>query len=143
MSARLVIDQLLVERLELYSLVGVGSPGWLERRRLNEDEMPERSRGRLRSCVHPMANRPALHEDDGMVAILARDCRRQSRNESRLGPAHHLLEAVCRNVMTFVNDEMTVIRHAIVNDTFLDEALNHGDIEQSRWPGPTSADATD
>lgn len=48
-----------------------------------------------------MANGPALHEDDRMVAVLARDGRRQPHDESGCGPACHLLETVCGQVMTF------------------------------------------
>ena len=47
--AQLVVDQLLVERLELHSLVGIRTPARLERRRLHEDEVLERAGGRLRS----------------------------------------------------------------------------------------------
>ena len=128
--AQLVVDQLLVERLELHPLVGIGTPVRLERRRLHEDEVLERASGRLRSCVHSMANRSALHEDDGMVAVLARDGRRQPHDESRLGLARHLLEAVRRQVMALVDDQMAVVGHAIIDDTFSDQTLNDGHVEQ-------------
>lgn len=92
--AQFVIDQLLVESLELHSLVAIRTAVRMERRGLHEDEVLEGASGRLRFCVHSMANRSALHEDDGMVAVLARDSRRKPRDESRLGLTRHLLEAV-------------------------------------------------
>ena len=49
--ASVVVDQFLIERLELHSLVRVGSPARLKRRRLHEDEMFKRAGCRLRSGV--------------------------------------------------------------------------------------------
>ena len=125
-----VVDQLLVERLELRAFVGVGASGRLERRWLHEDVVLERTCRRLRSRVHSMPHRTALHEDDRMVAVLARDSRGQPQDESRLGLTRHLLEAVGRQVMAFVDDQMAVLGDAIVNDTLPDETLNDGDVEQ-------------
>ena len=140
--ARLVVDQLLIERLELHALVGIGSPGRLERRRLHEDEVLERPRGRLRPRVDAMPDRSALHEDDRMVTVLARDGRRQPDDESGLGLARDLLEAVRRQVMTLVDDQVAVVGHAIIDDALPDEALNDRDVEQSGRPASPAADAT-
>ena len=126
---QLVVNQFLVEGLELHSLVGLRPPARLEGRRLHEDDVLEGAGRRLRSCVHSMANRSALHEDDGVVAVLARDGRRQAHDEPRLGLARHLLEAVRGQVMTFVDDQVAVLGHAIRDDTLPDEALNDGDVE--------------
>jgi len=78
-----------------------------------------------------------------MVAVLARDGRRQSRDKSCLGLTRHLLEAVRRDVMTLVDNQLTVVRHAIINDTFPDETLNDGDVEQPGRSASPAADATD
>ena len=76
-----------------------------------------------------MPDRPALHEDDRVVAILAGDGRRQPEHEPRLGLSRDLLEAVGRQVMALVDDQVAVVGDAIVDDALSDEALNHGDIE--------------
>lgn len=73
--AQVVVDQLLVQRLELHTPVGLGAPARQEGRRLHEDEMFKGAGRRLGSRVVAIADRPALHEDDGMVAILPRNGR--------------------------------------------------------------------
>ena len=88
-----------------------------------------------------MTHRPALHEDDRVVAVLARDGRRQSEDESSLCLAGHLFEAVGREVVALVHDQVAVVRDAVVDDTFPDEALNDGDVEQPGWSVSSAADA--
>ena len=138
--ARVVVHQLLVERLELHALVGVGSSCRLERRRLHEDEVLERSRRRLHSRIHAMPDRPALHEDDRVVAVLPRDGRRQPEDEPRLRLARDLFEAVRRQVVALVDDQVAVVGHAIIDDALPDQALNDRDIEQ---PGRRVSPAAD
>lgn len=105
--------------------------------------MFERSSGRLHSRIHPMADRTTLHEDDGMVAVLAGNGRRQPNDEPRLDLAGDLLEAVGRHVMALVNDHMAVISHAIINNTLPDQALDEGDVELSGRPVSSAADSAD
>ena len=64
--------------------------------------------GGLRSGIDAVAYRAALHEDDGMVAILARDRRRQTQNVPGLGATGRELEADGRQVMALVDDEVTI-----------------------------------
>ena len=125
---RLVVDQLLIERLKLDALVRIGRPVRLERRRLNEDEVLERARRRLCASVHAMPNRAALHEDDRMMAVLAGDGRRQSNDESGLRLPGHLLEAVRRQMMALVDDHMAVFGDAIIHDALADQTLNDADV---------------
>ena len=141
--ALLVGNQLLVQSLELRSLVGFRIPSWLECRRLHEDDVIERVNRRLSSCGHSVANGTALHEDNWVVTVLASDGRRQPHNESRLGLAYHLLEAPRRQVVTLVDDQVAVVGQAVLDDTFPDETLDNGDVEQSGRPGLASADSTD
>ena len=70
-SSRLVFDQLSIEGLKFHTLVRIRASGRLERGRLNQHEMLERAGCRLHASVHLMSHRTALHEDDGMVAVLA------------------------------------------------------------------------
>src|SRR5690349_17881179 len=71
----LIVDQLLIERLECDPPVGVGRLGRLKGCRLDKNEMFKRPRGSLRPCVDPMSNGSALHEDDGVMSVLTRDGR--------------------------------------------------------------------
>ena len=64
-------------------------------------------------------------------------------DESRLGLARHLLEAVRRQVMAFVDDHVAVVGDAIIDDTLPDEALNDGDVEQPGRSASPAADSTD
>ena len=59
-----------------------------------------------------MTHGTALHEDDRMVAVLARDGGGQPRDESRLRPTDDLLEALGGQMMAFIHDEMTVFSDA-------------------------------
>ncbi len=116
--ALLIADQLLVQGQEFNALVRGGFPDWLKCSRLHDDEVRERPACRLHFRVHAMANRSALHEDDRMVAILAGNGRRQSQDIPCLGLTHHLLEARRREVMTLVDDHVTVLGDAIIDDAF-------------------------
>ncbi len=75
MSAWLVVDQLLVDSLELDTLVSIWISLRLERGRLHEDIVLEGAGRRLRPGVHSVSHRSALHEDDRMVTVLACDGR--------------------------------------------------------------------
>src|SRR5262245_37807698 len=90
-----------------------------------------------------MPDRAALHEDDWMVAVLA--CHRggQPEDEARLGLPRHLLEAVRREMVAFVDDEVAVVGNAVVDDALAHQALNHCDIDQPGWPVPATADTAD
>ena len=71
-----------------------------------------------------MTNRPALHEDDRMVAVLAGDGRGQARDELRLCPADDLLETLSGQVVAFVNDEMSVVSHQVTHHVLSHQALD-------------------
>ncbi len=90
----LVVDQELIKRLELDPFVRTCDAAGLKRGRANNDRVFERSCRRLRSGVDPMPHRTALHEDDWMMTVLARHCRGQAQDESRLRPTDHLFKAV-------------------------------------------------
>ena len=92
--------------------------------------MLERPGSGLHPRVHAVSHGPALHEDDRMVAVLARDRRRQSDDESRLGLSRNLLEAMGRQVVALVDNQVAVVGDPVVHNALLDEALDDGDIEQ-------------
>jgi hypothetical protein len=95
-SSSLVVDQLLIERLKFDALVRFGVPRRPERCRLNQHEVLKRSGRRLYAGTYLMPNWAAVHEDDRMVAVLACDGCRQTKDESGLGLPCNLLETVRR-----------------------------------------------
>ncbi len=46
-------------------------------------------------------------------------------------------------MVAFVDHEVAVVRHAVVDDSLAHQALNHGDIEQPGWPVSPAADTAD
>ena len=103
----------------------------------------KRTCGRLCPGIDPMTNRPALHEDDRMVAVLARDGRGQARDESRLCPADDLLEALRGQVMAFVDDQMAIVSHQVTHHVLSHEALDDRDVQRSRRLLSPAADSAD
>ena len=99
--------------------VGLRRAGRLKGCRLHQGVVLERAGGRLCLGVHAVPNRTALHEDDWMMTILTRDGRGQPEDESCLGLASHLLEAMGGEVVAFIGDEVpvpidTVVDHALL-----------------------------
>jgi hypothetical protein len=92
-----------------------------------------------------MPNWAALHEDDRVVAILSRDSGREAKNELRLRTSDNLFEAMRGEMMTFINDQMSILRNTIIDDALSHETLDHSDINFScRLAAPASdpADVT-
>ena len=67
-----------------------------------------------------------------MVAVLAGNRRRQSDDESRLGLAHDLFEALGGQMVTLVHDHVSVVGDAIVHYALSHEALNNRHIDATR-----------
>ena len=78
-----------------------------------------------------------------MVSVFARDGGRQAEDKTRLGTTSDLLEAVGRQMMAFVDDQMTVVADAVVHDAFADEALDHRDIKAAGRLSPPAANPVD
>lgn len=77
-----------------------------------------------------MSDGTALHEDDRVMAILPRHGRGQANHELSLRPTNHLLKAVRRQVVAFIDDDLPILADAVINDPLADEALNDGHVEQ-------------
>ena len=82
--------------------------------------MNDSSTGRLDAGVNAVTNGTELHEDNRVVAILARHGRRQAEHIAGLSSAGYKLKARRGQVMAFVNDKMTIVR-----DEIRDFALPH------------------
>src|SRR4029077_15540808 len=79
--ARLVLDQLLVQSMELDSGVCTCGVVRLKRRRTYDHGVLKRSCGGLTLRADSKPYRSALHEDDRVVTVLPRDGRGQPRHE--------------------------------------------------------------
>lgn len=142
-SARLVVDQLLIQDLKFDALVRIRAFRRLECCGLNEHEMLEGARRGLCTGIDLVSNRTALHEDDRIVTILACDGCRQAKYE--LGPclACNLFETVRRQMVAFVDDHVAVIGDEVSDHALADEALNDADVDPSSRSTSASADSTD
>ena len=96
----------------------------------------------LVTIIHPVTHRAALHKNYRLVSIFARHSRRQTSYIFGLGLAHHLFKADRRNVVAFVNNQVTVIANQVTDNPFLAQALDHGYIEISVRFVPTTAKLT-
>ena len=128
--ARVIVHQLLIERLKLHPLVRVGCARRLERRWLHEGEVLKRPSSRLHSRIHAVPYRPTLHEDDRVVPVFPRHRGRQPEHEPRLRLSRDLFEAMGRQVVALVNNHVTVAGYTVVDDALLDQALNHRDVQE-------------
>ena len=141
--AQVVIDQFLIQRLELDPRVRFGAADRFEGSRLHKDPVLEWPGHCLRLRVHAVAHRPALHENNGMVAVLAFHGRRQPDDEPRFGPARHLLEALRGEVMALVDDQLAIVSDLVGNHALVDQALNEGDVDPPVRPSSPAVDAAD
>jgi hypothetical protein len=121
-------------------VIAIRAARGLERRRTDDHRVLERSRDRLCLRAYTMADRTTLHGDDGVMTVFPRDGRGQPGDESRLRPSCHLFEAGCRQVMTFIDDHVSVSAYTIVDNSLASEALNERDVEH---PARAIASAAD
>ena len=99
------------------------------------------SRG-LGARVDTMPYLAALHEDDRLVTVLSRHRRRKAEYKLRLRPPGHKFEARRREMMTFVDDEMPVIRDEIRYLAPPREALDQGDVDDARRSAASAANVS-
>ena len=109
----------------------------------NKNRMLERASRGLFLGIDTMAHGAALHEDDRMVPVLARHSCGQPGNKFRLCPTSHLLKAVGRQMVAFVNDQMAVFGYTVVNDAFAYQALNERDVNHAVGFLSSASDMTD
>src|SRR5207302_1578026 len=105
----------------------------------DENGVGKRTPDRLRLRADTMSHRAALHEDDRMMPILASDRCRQSRDKLSLRAPDDLFEAVGRQMMALVYDQMAIFANAVFDDAFAHETLNESNIEcTARFTAPTT-----
>ena len=87
-----------------------------------------------------MPYRTALHEYDRVVSILASDGRRKAENEAGFTAACHKLEAHGRQMVAFINDEVTIASDKIRHFTLADKALDQCNVYPTGGFPPASTD---
>jgi hypothetical protein len=93
--------------------------------------------------VHPIANAAALHQDDRMMAILAKRRGRQTEHITHFHLTEHLLEAKRGKMVAFINDNLSIFSHDIFHDAFSIQALKHGNINLSGRLPPSRTNLPD
>lgn len=87
--------------------------------------------------------RPALHEDDRMLAISANRCGCQAQHELRLGPFEDGVERRCAHVVALVDDDLPVVFDQRVHLAQAGQRLHHGDVDLAGGFGFAAADSAD
>ena len=105
--------------------------------------MPERALPGLRLRARPEPDRTALHEDDRMVAVPARDRRREPEHVFRLRAAGDGLEADGGDMVALVDHEMPVVGDDVVHLALAHQALYDADIDDAAGLAPAAADPSD
>ena len=141
--AGFIRDQFGVQFLKLDSHILGKGPRRAKPRGTDMDGVRKRTCGRLCPGIDPMTNRPALHEDDRMVAIFAGDRRGQARDELRLCPADDLLETLSGQVVAFVNNQMSIICHQVTYHVLANQALDDRDVQRPCRLLSSAADSAD
>jgi len=114
--AWVVLNQAPVQRLELQTPVWLRASQGHEGRRLHEHEVLEGAGGGLCPWVDTMPDRSALHADDRVVTVFAGHRGGQTKDEPGLRLPGDVLEALRRQVVALVDDEVPVVGDALVND---------------------------
>ena len=105
--------------------------------------MAERPFGGLPAGIDTEPHRSALHEDDGMMPVLAGYRGGQAEDIPRLAATRHRLEAYRRQVVTFVDDEVTIVGDHVIDFALAHQALNDGDVDDTGRAALAAADLTD
>ena len=112
--------------------------------RLPWDHMVGKRAGiRLPPCIILEADRTALHEDDGMVAVFPGDRSGKSQHILCLAAAGDILKTHGGEVMAFIDDEVSVLGDAVIRAGLLVKTLNQGDIDHAGRISFPVSDPTD
>ena len=127
--ARFRADDLGAEILVFQPPVGIRFGGGAEPGGTDDHVMGKGPGVRLLFGIHAMADRAALHEDDRVMAVFPRDGSGQPEHEAGLRAAGDEFETVGGEVMAFIDDQVPVVRHAVIDGTLADQALDQRDID--------------
>src|ERR1700739_1476194 len=100
--------------------------------RLSHDQlMLKRSARRVALSIHPVTDGPKLHLGDGLVAIAPLRRGSEAGEIARLHLRQNTLKGKCRQVVAFIDEDVTVGSNEIVYSFLTDEALHHRHIKAS------------
>src|SRR3989304_7725823 len=138
--AYVICNQLGIEFVKLKPDIMRRYCQWMKSSRPNAHRVLKRTCCRLRFCIDSMSNRTTLHENDWMMTVFASHGGRQARNELGLCLPHDLLEAVCGQMVAFVDDQVSVFSHQVIDRSLSHKTLDQRHIEQPRWLLSPSSD---
>lgn len=141
--AGVVFVEGVADGLEGEAWVFVEFEGILKGSGSDEDFVGEGAFGGLLAGIDPMSDGTALHEDDGMVSVLAGDGGGEAEDKFGFGASGHEFEALRREVVAFVDDEVAVVGDEVFHDAFADETLDDGNVDLSGKFFATTAEAAD
>ena len=139
----LVSDQPVIEFMKMVSGIRIGYVGLVERCGAHQHIVREGTSLRLLFGVNPVSYRPALHENNRMVAVLAAHGGRETSNILGLGPSGNLLETGGCYMMALIHNKMPIVANQIIHHTFAHKTLNDSHIQSTCGLSPSSSDLTD
>ena len=105
--------------------------------------MVEWSPSSLAFRINGEADRPQLHLQNGMMSIPAMRRSGEAEDVAGLDRREHALEGNGRYVMAFIHDDLAVSFYDVINETLMNQALDHGHVEAPVWLALTTADLAD
>ena len=94
--------------------------------------MIEATLSRFYARIDPISYRSALHEDDRVMPVFARDRCREPKHKASLRSARHSFEGRSGDVVAFINDQVPITGYRIRDFTFPYEALDQRDVDAPR-----------
>lgn len=86
---------------------------------------------RLRFCIYPIADRPQIHVQNGMMTILSGGGCGQAVYILRTNAFECLLKADCRYMMTFVDDDHAVVADPRFDCVCVSKGLKQGNVDDA------------
>ena len=93
--------------------------------------MLERGGFRHRAGAQAEADWATLHTDDRVVSVFSRWRGRQSHNIPSFYLLHHLLKRERGDVMTFINNDLTILGDEVLNLLLAMKALHNGNVHNA------------
>src|SRR6266853_2712424 len=93
--------------------------------------MSERTQRRRLFRIDLISDGTALHENDRMMSVLACSSRRKTKNVFAFERAGDGFETDRRKMVTFVDDQMNIIRNDIIHRPLFDEALDQSHVDDT------------
>lgn len=94
----------------------------------NDESVLESVASRFSPFVHPVSDRATLHMDNWMPSVLADRRCGQPQNGGSSHLLQHLFKTERRDVVIFVDNHVSIVRHEIMYDSIAKETLKKHDI---------------